>query len=333
MLNRNDWDAVYCNQQKLLQAVSNIDEIFLGGGTAIQCYTLPQKYRESEDLDFFTENVLGVKESARITQLLVSSIQKIKGIDVDYIRTEHGTHRITCDFEGNDEIIKVELLDFTAGRFLDLNFVSHYDFPRIENNYNLLLYKLKALCDRTDTIKDLFDIYFLFKELGSVNTKTLFLNLKLKFEASTGYIYDEKFVLSALQIKHRKWDIIPAPSLEKVWHGVTEAIETFRIEFIEDLSTEGLLELNFSYDTYVTKKANEIGCSGEDYVELFESNKFIEMEIRKDPIKLISNIQNLDKLIETSKTTQPIITEFDENNDKVKTSLDKKNLADTPPKI
>jgi len=281
MLNRNDWDAVYFNQQKLLKAVSNIDEIFLGGGTAIQCYILPQKYRESEDLDFFTPNILGTKESARINQLLVSNIQNIDGVSVDYIRTEHGTHRITCDFEENDEIIKVELLDFTSGRFSDLNFISNSDFPRIENIYNLLLYKLKALCDRTDTIKDLFDIYFLFKELDNINIKTLFLNLKLKFEESTGYIYDEKFILSALQVKHRKWDIIPTSYLKDVWNSVPEAVETFRIEFIEALVTEGILKFNFSYEAYASQKANEIGCSEEEYIELFEPNRFIEMEMKK----------------------------------------------------
>ena len=62
-------------------------------------------------------------------------------------------------FKENDEIIKIELLNFTCCRLKDFSFINS-DIFRTENLYNLLLYKLKALCDRPDTIKDLFDLYF-----------------------------------------------------------------------------------------------------------------------------------------------------------------------------
>jgi hypothetical protein len=82
--------------------------------------------------------------------------------DIRHIYTEDGTHRIFCTIVGLEELIKIELLNFTADRLGDLTYIKHEDFPRIENYYNLLLYKLKAFCDRTDTIKDIFDISIFF---------------------------------------------------------------------------------------------------------------------------------------------------------------------------
>jgi predicted nucleotidyltransferase component of viral defense system len=49
-----------------LATLKEIDEIFLAGGTAVQCYLLSQKYRESEDLDFFVESEMSSKESAKL---------------------------------------------------------------------------------------------------------------------------------------------------------------------------------------------------------------------------------------------------------------------------
>ncbi len=207
MLNRN-WVEVYKGQQIILHILSSIDDIFLAGGTALQCYLLPQKRRESEDLDFFIDHELGSKEAATLSRDMIKQLREDSRIvDVRHIYTEDGTHRLFCTIEGIDELIKIELLNFTADRFDDLAYIKHADFPRIENCYNLLLYKLKAFCDRRDTIKDMFDIYFLFKELEPIEIKKLFLDLELKFLETTGYVYSVQSVVNALKIP-RRWDII-----------------------------------------------------------------------------------------------------------------------------
>jgi len=177
---RNSWDKVYHNQKTILTALSGVTNIFLAGGTAIQCYTIPKQYRESEDLDFFVDHKM---KTGEISTLGSEIIQALRDHNIDIINSvisEDGTYRIICDVNHHhEEPIKIELLDFTACRLKDLTYISHTDFPKIENNYNLLLYKLKALCDRPDTFKDIFDLYFLFKELGQVSLREMLFDLQL----------------------------------------------------------------------------------------------------------------------------------------------------------
>jgi len=202
-----NWNEVYQNQKVILTTIQNIDEIFLAGGTAVQCYLLPEKYRESEDLDFFISHEMETREFASLSRKIITALGGNKDLhSIRHIKTEDGTHRIFCNVGDSDEIIKIELLNFTADRLGDLTYISHEDFPRIENHYNMLLYKLKALCDRTDTIKDLFDIYFLFKQLEPISLKGMLLDLELKFLETTGYVYNIESLVAALKIT-RRWDI------------------------------------------------------------------------------------------------------------------------------
>jgi len=281
MARRNDWGAVYGNQQKILRALSDIDGIFLGGGTAVQCYTLQQRYRESEDLDFFADHEMGTKESAKIRRMMVERLRRAGITVLNEVLTEQKTHRISCGFEDNDEVIKIELLDFTAARYGGLGFVTHEDFPRIENHYNLLLYKLKALCDRTDTVKDLFDIYFIFKTLGPLNERDMLTDLKMKFEETTGYAYSEKELIAALDVENRNWDIVPTETTKKYWHDMQTAVDDFRREFRNALLDADSDTFDFTYESYLKKKAAETGQTEADFLDVFERNPFIEMECRK----------------------------------------------------
>jgi len=276
---RSNWDEVYNNQKVILATLREIDEIFLAGGTAVQCYLLPQRYRESEDLDFFVENEMSSKESAKLARTIIKTLgQNEEVYNIRHKHTEDGTHRIFCAIKGSSEIIKIELLNFTTDRFEDLEFIEHEDFPRIENPYNLLLYKLKALCDRTDTIKDLFDIYFLFKVLKPINLKQMFLDLEFKFLETTGYVYNTETLINALNIT-RRWDIVLTvdKSLE---YAMKEAIVAFQ----NDFATQLILapdELDFSYKRYVKEKMESNRCDSVDnYLSFFEENVFLEKEIR-----------------------------------------------------
>ncbi len=280
-----NWEEVYTNQKMILQTLQSVDEIFLAGGTAVQCYLLSQKYRESEDLDFFVAYEMSSKESARLARTIISNLGKNKKLkDIRHKRTEDGTHRIFCAVEESDEIVKVELLNFTADRFGELEFVTHDDFPRIENAYNLLLYKLKALCDRTDTIKDIFDIYFLFKILKPINLKQMLLDLEFKFLETTGYLYGVENLVNALNIT-RRWDIVLTTETEKQY-ALKEAIVVFQNDFANTLLLAPKL-LDFSYETYIKEKIEENRCENiEDYLSFYEENTFVEEQIRGISSKL-----------------------------------------------
>jgi len=274
-----NWDEVYANQKIVLQTLQEIDEIFLAGGTAVQCYLLSKKYRESEDLDFFVESEMSSKESAKLARSIIKRLgQNGQLHTVRHKHTEDGTHRIFCAVEGSREIIKIELLNFTTDRFGDLTFREHEDFPRIENPYNLLLYKLKALCDRTDTIKDLFDIYFLFKIIEPINLKQMLLDLEFKFLETTGYVYNTETIINALNIT-RRWDIVLTGD-DVLHYAMKEAIVAFQ----NDFATQLLLapeELDFSYERYIREKMEANGCEKlDDYLSFFEENAFLEKEIK-----------------------------------------------------
>jgi len=274
-----NWDEVYRNQKIILQTLKEIDEIFLAGGTAVQCYLLAKKYRESEDLDFFVESELSSKESANLARRIIKKLSQNEQLhSIRHKHTEDGTHRIFCAVEGSSEIIKVELLNFTTDRFLDLTFISHEDFPRIENAYNLLLYKLKALCDRTDTVKDLFDIYFLFKILKPINLNQMLLDLEFKFLETTGYVYNAEMIINALNIT-RRWDIVLTGE-SKMHYAMKEAIVAFQNDFASTLLLAPK-ELDFSYETYLRTQMEKNNCSTvEEYLSFFEENFFIEEECR-----------------------------------------------------
>ena len=279
MLNRN-WVEVYAGQKIILEILSGVENIFLAGGTALQCYLLPKKRRESEDLDFFIDHELSSKETATLSREMIKKLREDTRIaDIRHIYTEDGTHRLFCSVVGIDELIKVELLNFTADRLGDVTYINHDDFPRIENHYNLLLYKLKAFCDRTDTIKDIFDIYFLFKELEPVQIKKLFLDLELKFLETTGYAYSVQSVVNALKIP-RRWDIILTED-EAKHLAMKKAIENFQYHFASVLLDTDMDVLDFSYETYLKEKVTEFDCENtENYLSFYEKNAFIEQECR-----------------------------------------------------
>jgi len=276
---RSSWDEVYQNQKVILATLKDIDEIFLAGGTAVQCYILPRKYRESEDLDFFVENEMSSKESAKLARIIIKTIgQNEEVYNVRHRHTEDGTHRIFCSIKGSTEIIKIELLNFTSDRFEDLEFIKHEDFPRIENPYNLLLYKLKALCDRTDTIKDLFDIYFLFKVLEPINLKQMLLDLEFKFLETTGYVYNTETLINALNIT-RRWDIVLTVE-DTLQYAMKESIVAFQNDFATQLLLAPCV-LDFSYEKYLKEKMKLNSCKRADnYLSFFEENAFLESELK-----------------------------------------------------
>lgn len=268
---RKSWSEVYKNQTIFLDILKEIDDIFLGGGTAIQRFISSFQARESDDLDFFLPT-----SDSRLAAQKVVEIRKVlekNNVNIEHYVNDNGAHRFICKLQDSDERIKLELLDCTATRF-DEEFISNIYYPRIENSYELILYKLKALYDRQDTIKDLFDLYFLFREYQGkpISQKKLFMDLQMKFEVSTGYVYSESHIMKALEAKHRQWDIV-LRSFENIYeHDIVNAIEQFRDSFLVQIKDSTLDHFYLTYEDMATLD-NEV--DSETFYECIEPNMFI----------------------------------------------------------
>ena len=89
-----------------MHTLEGIDEIFLAGGTAVQCCLLEKKYRESEDFDFFVAYEMSSKESSKLARNIIKTLSQNKQLhDIRHKKTEDGTHRIFCGVEGSSEIV------------------------------------------------------------------------------------------------------------------------------------------------------------------------------------------------------------------------------------
>ncbi len=104
-----------------------------------------------------------------------------------------------------------------------------------------MLYKLKALYDRPDTIKDLFDLYFIFRDLPPVNVCELLSDLNTKFEDAIGLRYELKHLISALE-HDLKWDI----EISDIAHpyDLKKEIESFQRTLHDTLKHETLLDFS-----------------------------------------------------------------------------------------
>jgi hypothetical protein len=178
----------------------------------------------------------------------------------------------------------VELLDFTGGRFGDDSFVTSPLYPKTENAYNLILYKMKALCDRQDTVKDLYDLYFLFREYSKpIKIKDLLIDLELKFKATTGYDYGVKEILKALEAKYRNWDIIEKNVFGCTSIEISDAVYGFRDELVEAFINPNSLTLSLSHHDYINNQLTKLdsGITAKEYIDVIEPNRFIEHIVKE----------------------------------------------------
>jgi predicted nucleotidyltransferase component of viral defense system len=272
-MHRDDWDCVFKNQDKILEQLKPLNnKMFLAGGTGLQRFVLPTAYRNSEDLDFFLEKLCTKTELDEIKDEILSLMSKLpeaKLVNLKWIRDEL-SWRMFYDFDGNDETIKIEILNFTCARLNDLTF-NNVELFRTENLYNLLLYKLKALCDRPDTIKDLFDLYFILRDLEEVNICTIVEDINKKFKDAIGIEYSIENIISALG--HRlEWDIEIGEHIQHL-HGLKLEIKFFQEELKKAFENNTILD--FSYKTRIKEKIRDFGLDENDYINIVEDNKFI----------------------------------------------------------
>lgn len=265
-MHRDDWKAVYLNQDRILQGLKSLEKvIFLAGGTGLQRFVLPRAYRHSEDLDFFFPELQKKNRIFDVGEQMVKLIQTIPSATVEETRRikEENAFRLWCRFDDNDETVKVELLNFTCTRVRQTDFIPQ--LFKTENLYNILLYKLKALCDRPDTIKDLFDLYFIFRDLQKIAIEDLIADLNTKFEGAIGLRYEREHIIRAL--KHDlKWNIEIA-DLEHL-HDLKEEIDAFQVSFHNAFKNENTLD--FSYAKRIKENAKKYELDESTYLELID---------------------------------------------------------------
>jgi predicted nucleotidyltransferase component of viral defense system len=280
-MHREDWDAVYLNQDRILHSLKGLDsDIFLAGGTGLHRFVLHRPYRHSEDLDFFFPTLLENEDVATVVKQIADLIGSIPEANIDEIRRikEERAFRLWCSFEDNNEIVKVEFLNFTCDRFGERAFIANEIPFKTENLYNLLLYKLKALCDRPDTIKDLFDLYFIFRDLPALSITKVIQDLNAKFEGAIGIRYEKSNIIQALEYD-LKWDI-EIGEIEHLYDLQSE-IDAFQIQLKEAILNKEIVDL--SYQKRIKERAKVFDLDTSTYLELvdvLEENNFWIDEVK-----------------------------------------------------
>jgi hypothetical protein len=272
-VHRENWDDTFTNQDRILKVLNdNIKNtpIFLAGGTGLHRHILRIPYRHSEDLDFFFPTLLTNQELTNITDIIKSIITTNLDVTLVNEKKETQIRRLFYQFNDNDEVIKVEILNFTCDRLNDKSYLKS-DIFKTENLYNLLLYKFKALCDRPDTIKDLFDIYFIMREMDSLLISNIIIDINKKFQKAIGIKYEVKHIIQALGY-HLKWDIEIGDHIEHL-NDLKIEVENFQIELKKAFELEKTL--TFSYESRISKKALEFKLTNQDYIDIIEENKFL----------------------------------------------------------
>jgi len=281
-VHREDWDAVYLNQDRILNSLKGLEsDIFLAGGTGLHRFVLDKPYRHSEDLDFFFPALRDNEEVASVVKQITDRIASIPGATIEEIRRikEERAFRLWCSFEDNDEIVKVEFLNFTCKRFGEDDFITQNVPFKTENLYNLLLYKLKALCDRPDTIKDLFDLYFIFRDLPSLSIEQVISDLNAKFEDAIGIRYEKSHIIQALE-HDLKWDI-EIGEIEHLYDLQSE-VNAFQGYLKEAIANEVIID--FSYQKRIKQRAKVFDLDTSSYLELvdvLEENSFWIDEVKR----------------------------------------------------
>lgn len=281
-MHREDWNAVYINQDRILNSLKGLNaDVFLAGGTGLHRFVLSRPYRHSEDLDFFFAAFLKNEDVATVVKQMTDVIRSIPGASIEEIRRikEEGAYRLWCSFEDNDEIVKVEFLNFTCDRFGESAFITK-DVPfKTENLYNLLLYKLKALCDRPDTIKDLFDLYFIFRDLPALPIDKVIQDVNAKFENAIGIRYEKRNIIQALEYD-LKWDI----EVGEIGHlhDLQSEVNAFQVQLKETIVNEEIFD--FSYQRRIDQRAKVFDLDTSSYLELIdvlEENNFWIDEVKR----------------------------------------------------
>jgi len=270
-----NWEELYSNQDLILNSLKDFQNIFtLGGGTALHRFLLFNNFRYSEDLDFFLDefktNKKEVKKIAEDFLKTLKQISKIKNIELLPLN-DGEDYRLMCFFE-NKENVKIDILNFSLKRIQNYYYLINDTF-KVENFYDLMLYKISALCSRMDGIKDLFDLYFIFQEFDKVDINKVFKDLNDKLSIPLNRTFTKKDLLRSLE-NNLKWNISLINQDLELY--AKKEIKKFQKFLYHKIENDELID--FSVFTLMENRAKELELDSKTYYEIMdyvEDNKFL----------------------------------------------------------
>lgn len=138
-------------------------KFYLAGGTALAEFYL--HHRKSEDLDFFTEEELDIKELERLVNLIGKKVPLRK---VEY---QHGFGLYTYFFYPKNESVKHKI-DFGQYPFSLIERPKRFGGLQVETLYDIAVDKIHTVSVRP-RLRDFVDLYFIFQEKIDWNLKEL----------------------------------------------------------------------------------------------------------------------------------------------------------------
>ncbi|OGG26900.1 hypothetical protein A2960_01995 [Candidatus Gottesmanbacteria bacterium RIFCSPLOWO2_01_FULL_39_12b] len=146
-------------------------KFYLAGGTALSEFYL--QHRKSEDLDFFTEEELDIKELERFVDFIG------KKISLEKVEFQHGFGLYTYFFYPKNETVKHKI-DFGQYPFPLIEKPKRFAGLQVEVLYDIAVDKAHIVSVRP-RLRDFVDLYFIFQEKKEWNLKGLLQKAYEKF--------------------------------------------------------------------------------------------------------------------------------------------------------
>ena len=146
-------------------------KFYLAGGTALSEFYL--HHRKSEDLDFFTEDELDIKEIERFVNLIG------KKIPLERVEFQHGFGLYAYFFYPKKETVKYKI-DFGQYPFPLIDKPKRFADLQVEALYDIAVDKAHTISVRP-RLRDFVDLYFIFQKEKGWNLKVLWQKAFEKF--------------------------------------------------------------------------------------------------------------------------------------------------------
>ena len=146
-------------------------KFYLAGGTALSEFYL--HHRKPEDLDFFTEDELDIKEIERFVNLIG------KKIPLERVEFQHGFGLYAYFFYPKKETVKYKI-DFGQYPFPLIDKPKRFADLQVEALYDIAVDKAHTISVRP-RLRDFVDLYFIFQKEKGWNLKVLWQKAFEKF--------------------------------------------------------------------------------------------------------------------------------------------------------
>jgi hypothetical protein len=181
-------------QKKVLEEFAKtplVKKFYLGGGTALAQFYL--QHRQSEDLDFFTQQELDLEELKRF----ISSISK--KTNISQVEFQHGFGLYTFFLSEGGGKFKHKI-DFGQYPFEPIENLKKVKGIFVESIYDIAINKTHTIAFHP-RLRDFVDLYFILKNNRQWNFQDLLKESFIKFEMKTDALQVGENLLKVLSLK------------------------------------------------------------------------------------------------------------------------------------